>query len=200
LEFSISMELMNLGSLESVLETKKINFNTKSKLDCLFQIAEGMRYLHSQFIIHRDFKTDNVLVSVPKEGSIVFKIGDVGCLAIGGSNTKQTATIGSPFIRAPEVIKGEKQTSKIDVYSFSMVTWQVWNGEIHLPFLSVLGKDAEDVGKLLNAVVSGVRPELRECWPLEVRNLIAACWNQESVNRPSFDSIVKTLEEMKQKM
>ena len=82
------------------------------------------RYVHAQGIVHRDLKSFNVLIGA---GGVP-KICDFGLgkdVTAGSSAMQPSHTIGSVFWTAPEVLRGEKYTEKIDVYSFGVFLWEL---------------------------------------------------------------------------
>ena len=68
------MELMDVGALTELLEEKKGNIDERLCAYILRRSLEGLYYLHSKSIIHRDIKSDNILVN--KNGDI--KLCDFG--------------------------------------------------------------------------------------------------------------------------
>ena len=100
----IVLEYCKQGSLTSHLGEHKLNSSLKQMiaLDC----ARGMQYLHMNRVIHRDLKTENVLlVSLSEKSTIRGKISDFGTSRVVGSGERQqmTAAVGTPSFIAPEV-------------------------------------------------------------------------------------------------
>lgn len=102
LQVYIITELLLGGELlEAVVE--KGSYSEADAKQCFKQVLEGLRYLHSQNIVHRDIKLDNLLLVSPKDISQI-KIADFGLAKQAGMG--QFATVcGTPQYVAPEVLE-----------------------------------------------------------------------------------------------
>lgn len=103
------------------------------------QMAEALAAAHEAGVIHRDFKSENVILSQSGSGLRVV-VTDFG-LAVGGSTGREgearlTTTghmVGSPAYMAPEQVRAEEVTRATDVYALGVVIYEMLTGE--LPFL-----------------------------------------------------------------
>ena len=86
---------------------------------------------------------------------------------------------------APEVILCKPYNLKADVYSFSIVCWEIIS--LKCAF------DGYDVEKHSRAVVGGERPKLSATWPITLSQMINDSWSQDIHSRPSFERIVNIL-------
>ncbi|OXA49655.1 cyclin-dependent kinase-like 1 [Folsomia candida] len=93
---------------------------------------EGLKYLHSNNIMHRDFRPENIMFSFSTSGeefAFPVKVGDFGlCRQIHGGHTKTktlTAGVGNATYQAPET-KSSKYGIPADLYSFGLVSWEVF--------------------------------------------------------------------------
>jgi len=106
-------------------EEEEAPFPETGKTKSLFDISNGMRYLHEQRILHRDLKAENCLVTSlpsPKEppGSFFFKlvvkVSDFGLARLAGDAL--TPGVGTRRFMAPEVLSHEDYSYAADVYSY----------------------------------------------------------------------------------
>lgn len=85
--------------------------------DLMRNLLETLDYLHSQFIVHRDLKLDNIICC--DDSGLDFKIVDFGL----GFEDSAEGTCGSPGYLAPEVINGGRYDSKIDIFSAGVILY-----------------------------------------------------------------------------
>jgi serine/threonine protein kinase len=188
------------------------------RVSVMIQIAEGMKHLHSKGLVHRDLKTDNILIKCDGLGSEsamldlvvkplwIAKISDFGTTKVkmdGIAYANQTIDIGTIMFMAPEmyeVKRGDQKPErfhpkKTDVYSFGLICFAVLIGE-PTPF---------PVDELLNPtpaafkdrVREGKRPELPHYCPDLLSNLIQQCWDGNPDERPNFQEICTKLRHIK---
>ena len=111
----------------SGLGNKKINYSIQCIKCIMYQILEGLQYLHSNNIIHRDIKTANILLN--NKGEI--KIGDFGLARIISPSLKKKITnrVVTLWYRAPELLFGEDHYGPaIDMWSIGCVFSELLTG------------------------------------------------------------------------
>ncbi|KAG2350273.1 kinase-like protein [Suillus weaverae] len=125
---SIFLEYVPGGSVGSCLRDHG-KFDEEVTKSFTGQILEGLEYLHSKNIIHRDLKADNILV----EKTGICKISDFGISKRTDdlNGMASTAMQGTIFWMAPEVIHPQKKgyNSKIDIWSVGCVVLEMWAGK-----------------------------------------------------------------------
>lgn len=126
----LAMEYMNGGALSDLISELPI----KPMDVCLIsyicgQILEGLDYLHTRNIVHRDIKSDNILLTM--DGQV--KLGDFGfCATISGQD-KRTSMIGSPYWMSPEMVTtsakdGSGYGLKTDIWSLGILCTELIQG------------------------------------------------------------------------
>jgi len=120
----IVMELVDGISMKHYME-KKGTLNWKETLHFAMQIAKGLEHAHSRGIVHRDIKPHNVMVL--KNGSV--KVMDFGIARVmSKSNTLTKEALGSVHYISPEQAKGGYTDNRSDLYSLSVVMYEMMTG------------------------------------------------------------------------
>jgi len=94
------------------------------------QISCGLYYLWKNNLIHRDLKPHNILLS--SSGNI--KITDFGFVKHLENNDMSSTLCGSPLYMAPEVLKRQKYTSKVDLWSMGIILYEMITNT--MPFMA----------------------------------------------------------------
>ena len=120
----IVMELVDGISMKQYMERKGV-LNWKETLHFSMQIAKGLEHAHSRGIVHRDIKPHNVMVL--KNGSV--KVMDFGIARVmSKSNTLTKEALGSVHYISPEQAKGGYTDNRSDLYSLSVVMYEMMTG------------------------------------------------------------------------
>lgn len=118
----IIMEYCDSGNLESIIRKPIKESYTQFYFS---QLANGLKYLYKQNIIHRDIKPKNILLT---NGRRVLKIADFG-FAKQNKNEELYETIcGSPLYMAPEIMSHNFYNKQIDLWSIGMILYQMLYG------------------------------------------------------------------------
>jgi mitogen-activated protein kinase kinase kinase 7 len=205
----IVMELISLGSLTHLLhynedpavEAKMTDGRIKKNL--VFGIADGMRQLHAAKIIHCDLKPQNVLVSDDYDA----KITDFGLSALRSKTSSTVATKnfgdndgeasvvggGTAGYMAPELLDSTSPPDfSSDVYSFGILLNEVIMEEE--PYSDQYANfTGRGVFGAANYAKQGKRPTVSQKTPKIVEDLITKCWAADPTSRPTFEEIIKVI-------
>lgn len=145
----IVMDYMEGGSLTDVISH---NMMTEPQIGAVCrETLKGLAHLHASGVIHRDIKSDNILLSL--EGDI--KLTDFGyCAQITETQKRRNTLVGTPYWMAPEVITRKDYDSRIDVWSLGIMVIEMIEGEP--PYLN------EQPVKALYMIISNGTPDIHE--------------------------------------
>lgn len=183
------LEYLPRGNLQEFLRNKANESSITLQLVLRFavDISRGMKYLHHRLgVIQRDLKPCNLLI----DESNNVKICDFG-LSRYLSNQRSSLTFcGTPYWTAPEVILQNNYNSKADIFSFSIVLWQLITRE----------EPYEGRGEMETAMAVAtehLRPKIPRYCPEEIQQLILEGWSPDPSDRPDFEAILERLQAIK---
>lgn len=125
--YYIVMEYIEGRTLkEIILEEGPIAQNRA--LNYTIQIAEALKVAHSKNIVHRDIKSQNIMVT----GDNRVKVTDFGIARVAGNSTvtMTNAVMGSVHYFSPEQAKGAKVDNRSDIYSLGIVLFEMLTGDV----------------------------------------------------------------------
>merc|ERR1712137_429131 len=180
--FSVS-PYASKGSLFNILRNKPELLDEKARFEVILQVAQGLSYLHSLQIIHRDLKSLNVLLC---EDDRVY-VTDIGFSRIQAQT--MTVNVGTPIWMAPEVFARHNYTFAVDVYSLSIFLYELLTDEI--PF------EKSSSYEIPSLVTKGVRPVFGENISKPWVKLVQSMWHEKPNRRPSITEVITIMESLR---
>lgn len=163
-ELWVIMEYMEGGALTDIIDHNTL---TEPQISVIArETCKGLEHLHTQAIIHRDIKSDNILLNT--RGQV--KITDFGfCAKLTDQRSKRATMVGTPYWMAPEVVKQKEYGEKVDVWSLGILLIELLESEP--PYLD------EEPLKALYLIATNGTPTLKhpERLSRHLKSFLAVC-------------------------
>lgn len=189
----IAMEFLEGDGLDKMIETRKLAANTV--VDIMRRVAEALRHIHAQGIIHRDIKPGNIMIlrkSIRDDGSVDnrgVRLMDFG-IAAGRVLTRLTITgarIGTPVYMSPEQAKGQRIDYKSDIYSLGIVFYEALLGQP--PFQGGYEAVIHQQMFQLPTPPKQLNPDV----PQALSDLVVRMLDKDPEKRPNLDQVIDLL-------
>ncbi|XP_030064640.1 serine/threonine-protein kinase TAO2 isoform X3 [Microcaecilia unicolor] len=169
-----------LGSASDLLEVHKKPLQEVEIAAITHGALQGLAYLHSHNMIHRDVKAGNILLTEPG----LVKLGDFGSASIVAP---ANSFVGTPYWMAPEVILAMDEgqyDGKVDVWSLGITTIEL--AERKPPLFNMNAMSA------LYHIAQNESPVLQSNhWSEYIRNFVDSCLQKIPQDRPTSDTLLK---------
>ncbi|PKY39301.1 kinase-like protein [Rhizophagus irregularis] len=185
--YILVLEYANEGNLRKFLKKNFTSLKWNDKIQMALDITNGLKFLHSKGIIHRDLHSKNILVNDRK-----LLIADLGLskkLAEATTHSKSNKYGMREYIE-PQCFKNirYKKDKKSDIYSLGVLLWEISSGR---PPFSDCPRDL-----IKDHIKDGNREEPIEGTPTEYRKLYQECWDGKPESRPDIEKVHEILSQL----
>jgi serine/threonine protein kinase len=159
------------------------------RVQCAIDIASAVEYLHSKRVIYRDLKPANIGF----DGDGTVKIFDFGLAVELPEGSEPNATFnlagntGTSRYMAVEVIRKHPYNCKVDVFSFSILLWELM--ALCKPYEGLVGQQVKEC-----VSVFGERPAIPRTWPTNLRRIMRRGWSENLLERPFIPEVKEVLQ------
>ncbi|KAJ8355427.1 hypothetical protein SKAU_G00182210 [Synaphobranchus kaupii] len=169
-ELWVVMEFLEGGALTDIVTHTRMNEEQIATV-CL-SVLRALSYLHTQGVIHRDIKSDSILLT--SDGRI--KLSDFGfCAQVSKEVPKRKSLVGTPYWMAPEVISRLPYGTEVDIWSLGIMVIEMVDGEP--PYFN------EPPLQAMRRIRDNLPPRLKE--PHKVSSVLRAFLDLMLVREPS---------------
>ena len=180
-KLAVITELAPKGSLFDYLHKNpktKNNLSLEFKNKITKQLVHTMAYIHSRGYVHRDLKTQNILL----DKNLDMKLCDFGLTKLKSElNSGSGQFAGTPCYMAPELFDRKFYDDKVDVFAFGTVVWEIYTQKI--PYFNC------EALEIKQKVTKGEELICSSIVPKQIASLIEKCRRVKPSERPSFSDI-----------
>ncbi|CAG8653375.1 15858_t:CDS:2 [Funneliformis mosseae] len=182
--FMMVMELKHIINFRDCVK----NSNNNDRLKLLRDIARGLKDIHNNGLIHRNFHCGSLSIELDHAFYIV-SITDLGSSQPANPKSIQDDQVQVygvlPYV-APEILVGNEHTQAADIYGFGMIAYEIMT---KLPPYHDVAHDES----LASRICQGLRPSFNCKVPPLILDIIQRCWDADPSNRPNANELYSLL-------
>lgn len=176
----IVMEYAQGGTLLDFLQMQNNRLLEEEEILHFFaQLLLSIQHVHSKQVLHRDLKTQNILLDKKKR---VVKIGDFGISKVLSSKSKAYTVVGTPCYISPELCEGKPYNQKSDIWALGCVLYEL--ASLKRAF------EAANLPALILKIMRGTFSPIAEHYSEELRALILSMLHLDPNKRPDINQIM----------
>ena len=168
-------------AITPLIANLKTNYSENSCKYVLRQCLLGLKALHEKHVIHRDIKSDNILIDA--QGNV--KLADFGYSAqLTTEREQRTSRVGTVCWMAPELIKRQNRYDcKVDVWSLGIFAYELTNGDP--PYIQ------ESQSQIILNIVRLEPPPIADKWSPLFQDFVKQCLIKDPAQRPSVAQLLE---------
>ena len=187
----IARYIPNCQPVTNLIKSERGTFSERVRLVVIEQMVRALHYMHSNNLVHRDIKSDNVVYSATKEdvdlSKLELKLIDFGFSQVSKKGHLDLKDfVGTPYYIAPEIVKGKMYGSKCDIWSLGVLAFQLISGEF--PFI---GRNRAELFKNIKAGRYNFKSPVWDSVTPSCREFINSCLKVEPSERSSAEELLK---------
>ncbi|XP_014773599.1 serine/threonine-protein kinase Nek8 isoform X1 [Octopus bimaculoides] len=176
----IVMEYAQGGTLFELLQSRNGQLLDEEVILHYFaQMLLSLQHVDSKQILHRDLKTQNILLDKKKQ---IVKIGDFGISKVLSSKSKAYTVVGTPCYLSPELCSGMPYNQKSDIWALGCVLYEMVT--LKRAF------EASNLPALIIKIVGGTFEPIPDIYSEESRSLILSMLHRDPSRRPTINQII----------
>uniref|UniRef100_UPI00358F840F serine/threonine-protein kinase Nek8 n=1 Tax=Myxine glutinosa TaxID=7769 RepID=UPI00358F840F len=176
----IAMEYAPGGTMADYIQKRGSSLlDEETIMNFFVQIVLALHHVHTNQILHRDLKTQNILLD---KHQVMLKIGDFGISKILSSKSKAYTVVGTPCYISPELCEGKPYNQKSDVWALGCVLYELCS--LKRAF------EAENLPALVLKIMRGNFSPISDRYSDALRSLIVDMLNLDPRKRPNLGEIL----------
>ncbi|XP_054721833.1 serine/threonine-protein kinase Nek8-like isoform X2 [Uloborus diversus] len=176
----IVMEYVPGGTLFEYLRQRNGELLVEKEVLHYFgQLVYTLQHLHSKLILHRDLKSQNILLTQNKK---ILKIGDFGISKVLSSKSKASTVVGTPCYYSPELCEGKPYNQKSDIWALGCILYELMT--LKRPF------EAGALSAMILKIIKGSYEPVSDIYSPKLKKLLARLLHLDPRRRPTAAQIM----------